>query len=121
MPRFAFELILTGTNRTLQPHVPVQFEARSRSTKTYVLERLGFMFFKTYTFSFTRGRTRRVRIYSAEGDRISFFQYWGGRFMVVVLGVIWFQETERYVGRSVRRSILMNQLVGFPLERETPA
>ena len=104
MPRFAFELILTGTNRTLQPHVPVQFEARSRSTKTYVLERLGFMFFKTYTFSFTRGRTRRVRIYSAEGDRISFFQYWGGRFMVVVLGVIWFQETERYVGRSVRRS-----------------
>jgi hypothetical protein len=92
MPWFAFELILTGTNRTLQPHVPVQFEARSRNTNTYVLERRGFMFFKTYTFSFTRGRTTRVRIYSADGDRINFFQYWGGRFRVAVLEVHGFRK-----------------------------
>jgi hypothetical protein len=94
MPRFAFESVIDGTNRTLQPHVPVQFEAHSQNTKSYVLDRLGFMFFKTYTFSFTRGRKRKVRIYSADGARISFIQYWAGRFLVAVLGVRGFRKPE---------------------------
>jgi hypothetical protein len=97
MPRFSFELFIDGTNRTLQPHVPVQFEARSQN-RTYVLDRLGFMFFKTYTFSFTRGRKSNVRIYSAEGDRINFFQYWGGRFLVAVLGAYGFRKPKDMAG-----------------------
>jgi hypothetical protein len=91
MQRFAFDLILTGTNRTLQPHVPVQFEAYSRNA-TFVLERLGFTFFRTYTFSFTRGKTRRIRIYSDDGDHINFTQYWAGRFLVAVLGAYGFRK-----------------------------
>jgi hypothetical protein len=92
MRRFDFEFAIDGTNRTLQPHVPVRFEARSQNTKTYVLERLGFMFFNTYTFSFTRSRTRKVRIYSADDNQINVIQYCSGRFLVAVLGVYGFRK-----------------------------
>jgi hypothetical protein len=91
MIRFDLEYTIEGPNRTLQAHVPLELKAESDTT-SYVMERLGFTFFKTYTFSFMRGRTQRVRIYSADGDYINFFQYWGGRLLVKPLGIYGFRK-----------------------------
>jgi hypothetical protein len=94
MPRYDFDFIIHGTNRTLHPHVPLLLEAQSENTTTGIIDRLGFMFFKTYRFSFTRGRTQKIRIYSADGARLNPFQYWAGRLLVKVIGIRGFRKPE---------------------------
>ncbi|SRR5712691_2463321 len=93
MPRYAFDFVIEGSGRTLQPYVPVRLEAQSSATSDLV-ENLNFMFFKTYTFSFTRGRKKKVRLYSIDGARLNFFQYWTRRLLVMVFGIRGFRKPD---------------------------
>ena len=52
-----YELVFQfdGYERTLEPLKPVRFEAKNEKISREVSAKLGFMFFKSYKFSFTRG------------------------------------------------------------------
>jgi hypothetical protein len=68
--------IFNSQQRTLAPFTPAHFEAVNRQRSGRDLAgRLGFMFFKTYTFSFTRGRKYRMRIRSADHVPLSWSRY----------------------------------------------
>ncbi len=61
-----------STQRTLPPSTPIIFTATNRLSAGRELSgSLGFMFFKTYTFEFTKGRMVKVRIRSADRERLS--------------------------------------------------
>jgi hypothetical protein len=52
------------------------------------------MFFKMYTFSFERGRRKKLRLYSGYRDELNMFQYWIGMMLVPLLGVKAFRKPE---------------------------
>ena len=77
-----------SVQRTLPPSTPTTFTAVNRlSAGRQLRDKLGFMFFKTYTFAFTRGRKAKVRIRSADGDRLSWKRYVFERFHFAIRGV----------------------------------
>jgi hypothetical protein len=72
---------IIGSQRTLAPFTPERFKAQALGRKaTELAVKLGFTFFKTYTFTFSRGRKCRVHIRSADGIRISWSRYKFERF-----------------------------------------
>ena len=76
MVRHELTFNVEGTQRTLAPSVPVRLDAKNEKQAGRDLSAsLGFMFFKTYTFSFSRGSKRRVRIRSADGVPLSWSRY----------------------------------------------
>lgn len=52
-----------------------------------LIDNLGFMFFKTYTFAFTKGKKVKVRIRSADHVRLSWKRYVFERFHFALRGV----------------------------------
>jgi len=52
-----------------------------------LIDKLGFMFFKTYTFAFTKGKKVKVRIRSADHVRLSWKRYVFERFHFALRGV----------------------------------
>ncbi len=75
LKKYEFELKIENSDRSLPPYSPKTFQASRTIRDRELLTRAGFTFFRTYTFCFTRGRTRRVRIRSASGVRISYPRY----------------------------------------------
>lgn len=75
LKKYEFELKIENNDRSLPPFSPKTFQASRTIRDQELLARAGFTFFRTYTFFFTRGRTRRVRIRSASGVRISYRRY----------------------------------------------
>jgi hypothetical protein len=84
-----YELVFQfdGLQRTLDPFKPVRFEAKNEKLSRETSAKLGFMFFKVYKFGFTRGRSRRSRILSAESVPLSWFRYWFKRLDYKIRGV----------------------------------
>jgi hypothetical protein len=79
---------IVGSERKLAPFTPLKFVAQSDvRTGRYQAKRLGFMFFKTYTFSFTRGGKCRIRIRSADRVPLSWNRYVFERLDFKVRGV----------------------------------
>ncbi len=77
-----------NAQRTLPPSTPIAFTAVNQLRAGRELsDKLGFMFFKTYTFAFTRGRKVKVRIRSADKVRLSWKRYWLERFHFALCGV----------------------------------
>lgn len=77
-----------SAQRTLPPSTPVTFTAVNRLGAGRDLRNtLGFMFFKTYTFAFSRGGTVKVRIRSADHVRLSWKRYVFERFHFAIRGV----------------------------------
>src|SRR6266851_4307241 len=54
MELYELVLHLDGHQRSLEPFKPLPFEVKNEKVSRNVSAKLGFMFFKTYTFSFTR-------------------------------------------------------------------
>jgi hypothetical protein len=76
LEKYEFDLkLLENTERSLLPSSPKIFYADKEIYNSALLERIGFTFFRTYTFSFTHGRRRRVRIRSASGVQIGMIRY----------------------------------------------
>jgi hypothetical protein len=85
--RIEFE-IDESAQRTLPPSTPITFTAVNRlSAGRELKDRLGFMFFKTYTFAFTRGGKVNVRIRSADHVVLSWKRYVFERFDFALRGV----------------------------------
>jgi hypothetical protein len=85
--RIEFE-IDQGEQRTLPPSTPITFTALNRFNAGRELkDKLGFMFFKTYTFTFTKGGTVNVRIRSADHVVLSWKRYIFERFDFALRGV----------------------------------
>jgi hypothetical protein len=84
-----YELVFQfdGTNRTLEPFKPVRFEAKNDRVSREISAKLGFMFFKIYTFCFTRGGCRRAYILSAGSVPLSWSRYWSKRLDFKIRGV----------------------------------
>ncbi len=79
---------IEGVSRTLAPFVPARLEATNdKQIGRKLSAALGFMFFKTYTFSFARGHKRRVRIRSADGYPLGLWRYLYGRIAFKLRGV----------------------------------
>jgi hypothetical protein len=74
--KYEFALKLEGSERSLPPSSPKEFEAEKKLSNANILASIGFTFFRTYTFSFTHGRKRRVRIRSASGVQIGVLRYY---------------------------------------------
>jgi hypothetical protein len=83
--RLWFEI--NSADRLLSPHTPVRFEALDDSEQsTRQAAKMGFLWFKTYVFSFTRGTRRTVRIRSADHRPLSFTRYLFERTKFVLTG-----------------------------------
>ena len=77
-----------SAQRTLPPSTPITFTALNRLKAGRELsDKLGHMFFKTYTFAFTRGRKTKVRIRSADKVRLSLGRYVWERLKFALRGV----------------------------------
>jgi hypothetical protein len=77
-----------NTPRTLPPSTPITFTVVNRlNAGREISDRLGFMFFKTYTFAFTRGRKVKVRIRSADHVCLSWWRYLFERLHFALRGV----------------------------------
>jgi hypothetical protein len=77
-----------SAKRTLPPSTPITFTAVNQLRAGRELsDKLGFMFFKTYTFAFTRGGRVKVRIRSADHVRLSWKRYVFERFHFAIRGV----------------------------------
>jgi hypothetical protein len=77
-----------NAHRTLPPSTPVTFTVVNRlSAGRELSDRLGFMFFKTYVFTFTKGRKVKVRIRSADHVRLSWTRYVFERLHFALRGV----------------------------------
>jgi len=111
MRRYACDFVIDGVDRTLQPYVPVHLEAQTDQQVSDVAESHGFMFFKTYTFSFTRGRRKTIRLYTLR-ERMNAFQYLFRRFLVKVFGIYGFKkqpDTYRVSARSLQIALKTTQ------------
>lgn len=68
--------VIDSADRLLAPHTPLRITAVDDSQNALKYsDRIGFLWFKTYTFTFTRGRRRKIRIRSAELRRLSLPRY----------------------------------------------
>ena len=61
---------IRASDRSLPPHVPKTFEAYSEAD-----DMRPFLWFMTYTFTPTRGKSRKVRIRSSDNFRLSYGRY----------------------------------------------
>jgi len=66
---------IEGVQRKLEPYTPIRLEAVSKHASPDLSASLGSMWFKTYTFSFTRGGKRKVRIRSADRVPLAWWRY----------------------------------------------
>jgi len=74
--RYDLAFDINDSLRILMPHTPVQFDATNgKCDGRELAPKLRFMFFKTYTFSFTRGRKHKVRLRSADRVQLSYLRY----------------------------------------------
>ncbi|SRR5260370_41903694 len=77
-----------NTQRTLPPSTPITFTVANQLRAGRELsDRLGHMFFKTYTFAFTRGRVVKIRIRSADHEQLSWGRYVFERLHFALRGV----------------------------------
>jgi len=73
--KYEFALKVEESERSIPPSSPKEFEVEKKLSSTDVLASIVFTFFRTYTFSSTHGRKRRVRIRSASGVQLSALRY----------------------------------------------
>ncbi len=62
---------IEAANRRLTPHSPVRFTAVSNNLSSGLAAKIGFLWFKTYTFRFTRGLKRKVKVRIRSADRVA--------------------------------------------------
>lgn len=75
MQRIETTLKIGGSERLLPPYAPIGLRAANETLGADLSAKLGFCWFKTYTFTFARGRRRKVRIRSADGVPLSCWRY----------------------------------------------
>jgi hypothetical protein len=66
---------IDDTERTLAAFVPVRLKAIGQHVDERLAVKLGFTWFKTYTFKFSVGGKRKVRVRSADHVPLSWWRY----------------------------------------------
>ncbi|MFZ0888463.1 MAG: hypothetical protein WA005_08430 [Candidatus Binataceae bacterium] len=75
LERYEVTFNIEGLERALPSYVPMRLKAVNERVDAELSTKLGFTWFKTYTFKFARGRKRKVRIRSADRVPLPWWRY----------------------------------------------